>query len=89
MEKESYLRFKDGVKLHKTDNMYTLINHQNDATVVKEKDVWLVRQLLKQNATLDEALDLLSKHSKQEYPIVNFTLAQFIVDYGNYIINDE
>ena len=83
------MKIKSDVKLMKRDNLWILTNAHGTSTLIKAEDLWLVKLLLKKEILLDDALLMVCNHRKEEETWARFTLAQFIVDYGDYLDNEE
>ncbi|MEG2506843.1 MAG: hypothetical protein RSA93_04145 [Longicatena sp.] len=79
------MKMNENVLLKQTDAGMELIAADGRSKSVPEKDLWLVKRLLAGDVSTDELLTLITQSTKEEYPLVNFTLVQFIVDYDGYL----
>ncbi|WP_167957551.1 hypothetical protein [Anaerosporobacter faecicola] len=81
------MNWKPEVIVKKTNNGYQL-QIDDDKTVVKKEDTYIVRSIEK-GITDDKWLTAIVMKTEQiEEVFARFRLAQFVLDYGEYILND-
>lgn len=81
------MKFKSGVIVEKKQGKL-ILSLEKESREVLDEDGFIVQALIKDVEKEDELVNLVVKHDKTSLILANLRMAQFVIDYGDYLSNE-